>query len=175
LAAGGKCSLAGHSLGSVICWDLLAVLKQSQIQSNSGNSHDSPLEVPRDAVSVADDESRTAKKDSDDAASAPPPPNPVGYQAYAQAEHADKAQNGTYGPSLTKPMTRTIPFKPEHTLFLGSPLGIFLTLRGAHPVFDAERQSSGTGAQSVETSSVVPTVSPFTLPTKSLYNIFHPR
>jgi hypothetical protein len=184
LASGGKCSLAGHSLGSVICWDLLAVLKQSQIQSNPGSSRISPLEAPSDGVSVADDDSSTAKKDSDDATSAAATASsapattaapPVGYQAYAQAEHADKAQNGTYGPSLTKPMTRTIPFVPEHTLFLGSPLGIFLTLRGAHPVFDAERQSIGSGAQSGETSGVVPTVSPFTLPTKSLYNIFHPR
>ena len=54
-------------------------------------------------------------------------------------------------------------------------MGIFLTLRGAHPVFDAERQSSGNGSQSGDMSGVVPKVSPFTLPTKSLYNIFHPR
>jgi hypothetical protein len=184
LAAGGKCSLAGHSLGSVICWDLLAVLKQSQSQSqfnNPGSSDVSPLEVPSDAgVSpIAHGESSTAEKDSDDDATSAPATatTPVGYQAYAQAEHADKAQNGTYGPSLTKPMTRTIPFEPEHTLFLGSPLGIFLTLRGAHPVFDAERQASGSGNgnQSGDISGVVPTVSPFTLPTKSLYNIFHPR
>ena len=173
LAAGGKCSLAGHSLGSVICWDLLAVLKQSQLQpKNPEKSHVSPpLEVSK---SIADGESSTAKNDSDGATSAPSAPAPVGYQAYAQAEHADKAQNGTYGPSLTKPMTRTIPFEPEHTLFLGSPLGIFLTLRGAHPVFDAERQSSNSASQSGE-ASAVPKVSPFTLPTKSLYNIFHPR
>jgi hypothetical protein len=180
LAAGGKCSLAGHSLGSVICWDLLAVLKQSQESNNPGNSHVSPLEAPSDGISSADGESSIAKKDSYDATSASSAPaataptTPVGYQAYAQAEHADKAQNGTYGPSLTKPMTRTIPFEPEHTLFLGSPLGIFLTLRGAHPVFDAERQAKASGGQSGE-SAVVPTVSPFTLPTKSLYNIFHPR
>jgi hypothetical protein len=191
LAAGGKCSLAGHSLGSVICWDLLAVLKQSQIQMQSqlsndpGNSsHDSPVEEPSDGVSNAEDESNTAKKDSNDAtyASSPPVPTataPLGYQAYAQAEHADKAQNGTYGPSLTKPMTKTIPFVPEHTLLLGSPLGIFLTLRGAHPVFDAERQSttrgSGGGPSGEASGGVVSKVSPFTLPTKSLYNIFHPR
>jgi hypothetical protein len=148
LPVGGKCSLAGHSLGSVICWDLLAVLKQSNIASHGESSS-------------------TAKQDSDNAASGAPVPAavPVGYQAYAQAEHADKAHNGTYGPSLTKPMTQTIPFEPEHTLFLGSPLGIFLTLRGAHPVFDEMRKQT----------AVVPFVSPFTLPTKSMYNIFHPR
>jgi DDHD domain len=141
LQSGGKCSLAGHSLGSVICWDLLAVLKQSKPVS--------PLESTC-GVSVA---------------------GKAGYQAYAQAEHADKAQNGTYGPSLNKPMKQTIPFVPEHTLFLGSPLGIFLTLRGAHPVFDEMRLQ----AKRSEETSGVPSVSPFTLPTKSLYNIFHPR
>lgn len=163
LPAGGKCSLAGHSLGSVICWDLLAVLKQSQSNADSESSSTAK---------------KQAKKDNDDTvtSAAAAAATPLGYQAYAQAEHADKAQNGTYGPSLTKPMARTIPFVPEHTLFLGSPLGIFLTLRGAHPVFDAMRKrQSISGDQQEGIFSVVPTVSPFTLPTKSLYNIFHPR
>lgn len=142
LTSGGKFSLAGHSLGSVICWDLLAVLKQS-------GSHVSPLES-KCGVSLA---------------------GKAGYQAYAQSEHADNAHNGTYGPSLNKPMKQIIPFVPEHTLFLGSPLGIFLTLRGAHPVFDEMRLQSKRSEEMLE----VPSVSPFTLPTKSLYNIFHPR
>ena len=58
-------------------------------------------------------------------------------------------------------MAAAIPFEPEHTFFWGSPLGIFLTLRGAHPVFEELRYESSL-------------VSSFTLPTKSLYNIFHP-
>jgi hypothetical protein len=36
-------------------------------------------------------------------------------------------------------MLETIPFTPDLTMFLGSPIGLFLTLRGAHPVFDEMR------------------------------------
>lgn len=133
---GGTFSLVGHSLGSVICWDLLVLLKEKKEQ--------------------------TALPVSDRVAASQQQSHPMGYEAYAMEEGADKATNGTFGPSLTRPMTAAIPFEPEHTFFWGSPLGIFLTLRGAHPVFEELRDDS------------VSLVSTFTLPTKSLYNIFHP-
>lgn len=133
---GGKFSFVGHSLGSVICWDLLAILKGRKDQTPSSVNSDVP--------------------------SSQHPSHPMGYEAYAMQEGADKALNGTWGPSLTKPMSQAIPFEPAHTFFLGSPLGIFLTLRGAHPCFDELRRNSAS------------IVSPFTIPTNSLYNIFHP-
>ena len=128
---GGTFSLVGHSLGSVICWDLLVLLKEQMEQT---------------ALSMSDMRLQS---------------HPKGYEAYAMEEGADNAKNGSFGPSLTRPMAAAIPFEPEHTFFWGSPLGIFLTLRGAHPVFEELRDESSL-------------VSSFTLPTKSLYNIFHP-
>lgn len=111
--SGGSFSLAGHSLGSVICWDLLAILKR---HNEASSTQSRPLGDPYGAA-------------------------------------------GDWGPPVT--MKDTIPFQPEHTFFLGSPLGMFLTLRGSHPVLD--------GMDKTENG-----VSTFVLPTKGLYNIFHP-
>ncbi|GKY93335.1 hypothetical protein MPSEU_000301100 [Mayamaea pseudoterrestris] len=154
----GKCSLIGHSLGSVICWDLLAILKnqQDQDQGKEGATT-TPLS---------------------------PDPKNVGYQAYAYQgdENAATPEHGTWGPSLTRAMTVTLPFEPDCTLFLGSPIGLFLTLRGAHAVFDEMRCQAVEEAKkrlvaakgSPDESMTVPSASPFTLPTRALYNIFHP-
>lgn len=147
MASGGTFSLAGHSLGSVICWDLLALKKQQQEQKQTSDG----------AVTIGGTTVVSSSSSQDH--------HPMGYEAYAMEEGAATATNGSWGPSLTKPVTQIIPFEPEHTLFLGSPLGIFLTLRGAHPVFDELRNDDGGNSL----------VSSFTLPTKSLYNIFHPR
>jgi hypothetical protein len=136
-SSGGKCSLMGHSLGCVIIWDLLSILDDSKQKSNG-------VHISHDGYSAN-----------------------VGYQQYASEEGANKAKNGCWGPSLPKPMERCLPFVPDFTLFLGSPLGLFLTLRGAHPVFDEQRdylQGSGVKAKA----------SPFTLPSGSMHNIFHP-
>jgi hypothetical protein len=121
LPSGGKCSLVGHSLGSVICWDLLSILKDTSLAKRAAvaggdGSADRPLDMY--GVSVASEDSIE-----------------VGYQMYARQAH--KARNGTWGPSLTKPLDECIPFEPECTILLGSPLGI---LRGAHPVFDLHAQ-----------------------------------
>jgi hypothetical protein len=71
---------------------------------------------------------------------------------------------GAWGPSLPCAFDRVIPFEPEFTMFMGSPLGLFLSLRGAHAVFDSIRDASPDK----------PRASPFTLPTKAVYNIFSP-
>ena len=90
-------SLIGHSLGSVIVWDLLTLL----------------------------------------------------------SEDNDSYQNA--GPNLPQPLAHKLPFIPTSTIFLGSPLGMFLTMRNATL---CEDDTEG--------------VSTFQLPTQSLYNIFHP-
>jgi hypothetical protein len=163
LANGGKCSLVGHSLGSVIVWDLLSILKEfSEPKPKSpGDLH---------GVTVA-----------------PSAAEPLGYQAYAtNGENANVAKNGYWGPSLPKAMKKTIPFVPEFTMFLGSPLGLFLTLRGAHAVFDemreaavleAAKKASEASEESLTEDDAVftfPLASPFALPSGSIFNIFHP-
>lgn len=167
---GGKFSLVGHSLGSVIVWDLLSILKeQSERKEKQPDSLD-------------DDDKMTTQRNTCRTSA-------VGYQAYATTdENANAARNGTWGPSLPKPFSKCIPFTPEFTIFLGSPIGLFLTLRGAHAVFDEMRllsvvdekqkakhsqQDDGSqGASKIQTQ--VPIVSPFSLPSGSIYNIFHP-
>ena len=156
---GGNCSLVGHSLGSVICWDLLSILKEQQ-----------ELKGKREAEPTSGSSFAANQQN-------------VGYQAYAHPgdEGAATAEHGTWGPSLTKRMEISLPFVPEFTLFLGSPIGLFLTLRGAHAVFDDLRRKATNDAkqavsavkESAEESAAVP-ASPFTLPTGALYNIFHP-
>eukprot|EP00980_Cylindrotheca_fusiformis_P007714 scaffold1637_cov108-Cylindrotheca_fusiformis.AAC.3 len=136
LENGGKCSLTGHSLGSVICWDLLA--------QKAPKNDDNGVHITKDGFS-----------------------SDVGYQKYAGSDMKKKenADFGSWGPSLPKPLDKTLPFEPDFTLFLGSPVGLFLTLRGAHPVFDQMRQNGEDGPS---------TTSSFTLPSGSIHNVFHP-
>lgn len=178
---GGTLSLVGHSLGSVICWDLLAVLKQKQQQTNnltasSTSSLDSmrggdgstvvPHHPPSDGAAAG-----TASPGID----FPTVASPVGGTDSGQTSTKPLAYEA-YGPTLTQPMSETIPFVPEHTLFLGSPVGLFLTLRGAHPFFDSMRNIVPRDVTNTSDPLLLPpTVSPFSLPTYSLYNIFHPR
>ena len=145
--AGGSASLIGHSLGSVICWDMLSILKESLEDDNQFTG-----------VTFKEEE--------------------VGYHAYAKREHAaDKAKYGSFGPSLVKPIEEVLAFTPSSTIFLGSPVGLFLTFRGAHAVFDNMRSQSTKDSSSEGTSTgqdKLPKTSPFTLPTGKLFNIFNP-
>eukprot|EP00978_Attheya_sp_CCMP212_P003395 scaffold7002_cov50-Attheya_sp.AAC.2 len=130
----GKCSLIGHSLGSVIAWDLLSILKErteaeqrEKWESNTGTAVQ-PLEHLSAFHGVS-----VAGSSFDNGA-------PMGYRAYAaKDEQSNVAENGIWGPSLLKKLQKTIPFVPHFTFFLGSPLGLFLTLRGAHVIFDEMR------------------------------------
>jgi hypothetical protein len=181
LNEGGKCSIIGHSLGSVIAWDLLSVLKGNAQVSEKNPDGDDPMlpcfcgiNLPHDRVEV-------------------------GYQAYASKtdyEEVNAVQSGGFGPSLPQPMKKYIPFVPDFTIFLGSPLGMFLTLRGAHAIFDEMLQMSVQAARAKATELAAntetrkarvkegntevldeveePITSPFTLPSGSIYNIFHP-
>lgn len=103
---GGKVSIIGHSLGSVITWDLLTTLKQSLDITNN------------------------------------------------KQEHQRKGKPSYLPPLGDTPLSQVIHFQPHFTIFLGSPLGLFLSLRGP------EDLTLGN--------------TPFTLPTKYAYNIFHP-
>jgi hypothetical protein len=146
-ANGGKASLMGHSLGSVICFDLLSVMHD--FKKDPTETGKSKLVPSSGGVHI------TGDGQSD-----------VGYQQYAHGENADVANNGSWGPSLSKRLDQCLPFVPEFTIFLGSPIGLFLTLRGAHAVFDDLRDK--------HKGDTKPKESPFTLPSGSVYNIFHP-
>jgi len=150
ITQGGTCSLIGHSLGSVIAWDILSIL-QDNMDANT-------LEA---TTSIQD--SSLLRLSSFD-----------GYQAFANDDAEGGGKTGTWGPSLTKKMSMVIPFTPKFTFFLGSPLGMFLTLRGALPVFDNMRLKSSPTSSEIKTigGEEVSPSSPFSLP-GSVYNIFH--
>jgi len=172
----GKVHLTGHSLGSMIVWDLLTILKDFQEP------------VPKQKLAVESDKKETSGSgvkimSKDDNMNN----NQIGYQTYAEQENADTAQNGSWGPTLPKRLTQTLPFLPENVLFLGSPIGMFLTLRGSHPVFDELRtkkaeeitqewtSNKDKTENTEDVSNQLPFASPFTLPVEgSVYNIFHP-
>lgn len=78
--------------------------------------------------------------------------------------HANNNGGGAWGPALPKPLENVLPFEPDFTMFIGSPVGLFLTLRGAHVIFDSIR----------DVHPQRPKVSPFTLPTRAMYNIYSP-
>jgi len=134
--SGGVYSLMGHSLGSIIAWDLLA-LKKATVGSNM--SSDQGIRFDDGAASFA---------------------------AQEELASQDYGAKGAWGPTLTGPIGNIIPFKPEHTVFLGSPVGMFLTLRGAHGVFEKLIDA--------DEGLLPPSTSSFALPTQQLYNIFHP-
>lgn len=180
IAMGGKFSLIGHSLGSVIAWDILSVLKDNVEKEASKGDEADPIriDVPGSPPRVRS----LTTLDKEGAAE-----NPLGIQALAKGAEND-SKHGTWGPCLPKKMLQTIPFVPDLTIFLGSPIGLFLTLRGAHPVFDEMRARAEAERASLipcdnEEASAPPKVfnispiicSPFSLPTGALYNIFHPR
>lgn len=142
---GGKFSLIGHSLGSVICWDLLSLKKN--LMQNGNNEHGVHITTSKTAGDAAN---INYKQLSDEIEVAGSPSNANG--------------GGAWGPSLPKPFENVLPFEPDFTMFIGSPIGLFLSLRRAHPVFDSIR----------DVHPQRPTVSPFTLPTRAMYNIFSP-
>mmetsp|Transcript_11746 Transcript_11746/g.16857 ORF Transcript_11746/g.16857 Transcript_11746/m.16857 type:complete len:691 (+) Transcript_11746:158-2230(+) len=184
-ARGGKFSLVGHSLGSVIAWDVLSIYKDITEKNAPKGSADDPICIDTPPSPPRAPSLETLDKTGIDN-------NPLaGFQG------ADESKHGTWGPTLPKKMSQTIPFEPDLTIFLGSPIGLFLTLRGAHSVFDemraiaeAERASLipcdneeadkiawSPGGQSApppvfDLSPII--CSPFSLPTKACFNVFHP-
>jgi len=151
---GGTCSLIGHSLGSVIVWDLLSILQDNSI-SKSAEENTSGRDLSSFALPSFDSE----------------------YQAFADGTETDAVKTGTWGPALTRKMSKTIPFCPKFSWFLGSPLGMFLSLRGARPLFNdmiVEKPASKEDKETFGESLQHYPTSPFVLPSGSVYNIFHP-
>ena len=156
---GGKCSLIGHSLGSVICWDLLSLKKDASIPKGRTHgvhfTHSSNADNAA-AISYQQFASPGAavkmEEDSDDS------------RKPASSLGNGNSEGGAWGPALPRPLEKYLPFEPDFTMFLGSPVALFLTLRGAHAVFDSMR----------EKHPDQPTAAPFHLPTRAMYNIFSP-
>jgi len=164
-ANGGSVSLIGHSLGSVITWDILSLLGDKLGQKSTTSATSSKPVGVHNGI-------RTYKLPHDSSQQ-----SANIYQAYATesgVEVTDK--RGTWGPCIVRKVSQTIPFVPKFTFFLGSPLGLFLTLRGARPIFDDLRLKQKRPLRignSPNRTSADPT-SPFTLPSGAVYNIFHP-
>ena len=163
----GSVSLLGHSLGSVITWDILSLLgdrlEQKVPMTGGSGTHINPI--------VIDDEVKGYKLPTDASRQSADV-----YRAYAGDSGVEVTQKGgTWGPCTVRKVTKTIPFIPKFTMFLGSPLGLFLTLRGTRPVFDElrllEEKDTVVGR---DVDATLQPSSPFTLPSGAVYNIFHP-
>lgn len=174
LDEGGKCSLIGHSLGSVIVWDMLSLLGdalktneqlRSQYMETTGTTAEMPIVIldndspPFEELLKSDDEPTIC-------VDGVPIPLAMSVEADDDSNNHHNKKKGTWRPTLSKPIDTVIPFIPEFTFFLGSPLGIFLSLRGAHSVFNEMRLANQTATTKAP--------SPFVLPSRAIYNIFHP-
>jgi len=159
-AEDGSVSLLGHSLGSVITWDMLSLLGDKLNTKAEASGTGTGKGTKEDPIIVDDAINCYSLPDTCDAQSSP------AYSAYAGESVG--AKSGTWGPSLVTGCKQTLPFVPKFTFFLGSPLGQFLTLRGARPLFSDLKQ---TGKGNEDDSH---RLSPFCLPSGSVYNIFHP-
>ena len=115
----GKTSIIGHSLGSVIVWDLLSVRKLNLEENKMSEVKEEGTPVSGFSVFSVDRDGEFHDDSSDE-------------------ENLNNIPKrlGRWLPSLPKKMTTYIDFEPEFTFFLGSPLGLMLTLRGAHEEFE---------------------------------------
>ena len=123
----GKFSLVGHSLGSVIVWDVLCrQCKEEEKDFAKFLSTESPPSPDHPSPSLE--------------AQSPEPP-------VWGPDHSSKCVQEDFLP---------LPGKPGSVFFLGSPCGLFLTLRGAHEAMSANASFNIMGE------------------TTTLVNIFHP-
>ncbi|XP_065074258.1 proline-rich protein 36 isoform X2 [Ochlerotatus camptorhynchus] len=121
----GGVSLAGHSLGSLILFDLLCHQKGTPMETENSNPDRSPF------------------------LSAHPSPRPIAHKCCQQQINYEVGPAGTGQPYITYPQ---LMFNPKKFFALGSPIGMFVTVRG----IDALGQD-------------------FKLPTcDGFFNIFHP-
>jgi hypothetical protein len=153
---GGTFSIIGHSLGTVITWDLLSLLKQHQMTTTT-----STTAIPK---TISDNDNNDSDQQQ---------------QQLLSSMSSLITTTSSYGPSLIRPLDDVLPFTPQYTFLLGSPIGLFLTLRNARNIFLNEYndlQLPITTNTSIDSNNInnILRVSSFTLPTKYLYNIFHP-
>jgi DDHD domain len=156
---GGKSSIIGHSLGSVICWDLLSLKKDATQSDRTHGVHITKSRNEGNAAAISYQQFAGAgpavKMEVDDSEVS---------ATGSTASSTGGSDSGTWGPALPKPMEKFLPFEPDFVIFLGSPVGLFLTLRGAHAVFDELREAHPDR----------PRAAPFNLPTRAMYNIYSP-
>ena len=164
----GSVSIIGHSLGSVIAWDILALLgnklaKEGKDCMGMGNQND-PVVINR-GLNQKTYALPTNDVDGQDVVKA--------YASQSKVEAIESRNTGTWGPSAK--VNKTITFIPKFTMFVGSPLGLFLTLRGARNAFEQLYllQDAESNPELEHENDSFPS-SPFLLPSGSVFNIFHP-
>lgn len=168
----GSVSLIGHSLGSVIAWDILSLLGDRLAKEGKDIEGKFFAKGTKADPIVIDD--RIGKK------TFRLPQQDISYsndfvKAYAsdmQIEMIENRNIGTWGPAAI--IDKTIGFIPKFTLLVGSPLGLFLTLRGSRTAFEQLRLLEGMRTELSSKDDEVYPSSPFALPSGSVYNIFHP-
>jgi len=150
-----RCSIIGHSLGSVIVWDILSTLKidmEKAKDTKSGDTSYNPMEMfnlPLTCFNMPTIPNVTNGKENDNATKANAEDLPL------------------WGPILPSALKQKLMFIPEFVLFLGSPIGLFLSLRGASNSFSKYSTLSADDNDGF--------VSSFALPvSNAMYNIFHP-
>ena len=168
----GSVSIIGHSLGSVIAWDILALLgdrlakegKDSMGKEFAKGTTKDPSVIDHDA------QRKTYRLPTDDILGQDVV---KAYASETKVEAIESRNAGTWGPSAK--VNKTITFVPKFSMFVGSPLGLFLTLRGAKNAFEHLRVLHGVeGNSDLEHDNETVPSTPFLLPSCSVYNIFHP-
>ncbi|KAL5263221.1 hypothetical protein ACHWQZ_G008562 [Mnemiopsis leidyi] len=174
----GKVSIVGHSLGSVIAFDILSQQTWSQkdnevTSSLHTSSTECMLQKRQSSETTTPDapNSKTVDKDVSeetevtDTDGQDATPDPLASSTHSKEHHRTRTVSRSFSYQKSKFSTSEVSgtgqpevsptllsFRPEHFFALGSPLGLFLTVRGVHSL-DRE----------------------YSLPTcKRFYNIFHP-
>jgi len=99
-----KCSIVGHSLGSVMAWDLLSARQHAFSTGSFGSAVTGGGTFGLIDLTGAD----------------------------SQSEHHHSVRTDPWGAATTKKMEQVIPFEPHATILLGSPVGLFLVRKFRH-------------------------------------------
>lgn len=113
----GGVSLGGHSLGSLILFDLLWHQKGSPSPTTPANSPSTPPIISEESV----DKPESSEKE------AIAPPSPLKRKLSHKISYVMMGPAGTGQPFISYPQLQ---FKPENFFALGSPIGVFVTVRG---------------------------------------------
>lgn len=113
----GGVSLGGHSLGSLICFDLLLHQKGNPTPTTPQSS----ASTPTINEGVVADNKEEQEQD------AVPPPSPLKRKLSHKISYVMMGPAGTGQPFISYPQ---LLFHPENFFALGSPIGVFVTIRG---------------------------------------------
>ena len=170
----GKVSIIGHSLGSVIAWDLLCIL-----QDNKTSDLSITQKLGWSSKSLDSKEQQTWKSVETIMKQFKLPT--VG-QLNLNEEKGGNTEIASWGPRLPERMTNTVNFTPTVTILLGSPLAMFLSLRGAYPALQKIemmfKSESPLGLEELADDDDIDYklvwTNPFHLTSSNVINIFHP-